>query len=335
LRIAGPSWRVAADGDTVVVQLDSPDGSFPAELALVRHSVVRREGGRILGTGPFTVTQAQPGRKMVLTAREDYWGGRPFLGSIDIDLSSGPRSATSAWSSYQLAEVAPEQAKMAGAAGYKTVGSAPSELLALVFAGSVSPEQARLRDALSLSIDRKVLSDVLLQGGGEPARGLLPGWMTGYDFLFSADTNLAMARQVTREVRQETSWTLGYDANNPIARLMAERIALNAGDAGIKLVLSTNGTTDARLVRLSMVSLDPHVALANLASDAGMTPLSFPGNSSEELYGVERSFLQAHRIIPLVHVKAAFALAGSVTNWTNSRAGDWHLADVWLRAEKQ
>ena len=335
LRVANSTWRVSPDAETVVIQLEAPDTNLPAELALVRHSIVRRDGAKISGTGPFTVTQWQPGKKLTLAAREDYWGGRPFLGSLEIDLSNDPRPQAVDWARYQLEEIAPQQARRAAGSGHRTGASSPSDLLALVFTrAAASAEEGRLRDALSLSIDRKVFIDVLLQGGGEPARGLLPGWMTGYDSLFSSETNLPLARQVVSETKQKASWSLGYEGNDPVARLLAERIALNANDAGIKLSPTTSNSADLRLVRLSMVSLDPQIALASLAANTGMTPPKFNNNSSEELYSAERALLQTQRAIPLVHLKAAFALAGSVNNWTDSRNGDWHLADVWLGANK-
>lgn len=335
LRVANSSWRVSADVETVAVQLDSPNIDFPAELALVHNSIVRRDSGKLSGTGPFTVTQWQAGKKLGVVARDDHWSGRPFLDSVEIDLNNDPRGQAVDLSKYQLADMASEQARRAAGSGHSTDSSAPSDLLALVFArGPASTEEGQLRDALSLAIDRKVLSDVLLQGGGETAPGLLPGWMTGYAFLFSAETDLPLARRVVSEVKLEAAWSLGYDANDPLARLMAERIALNANDAGIKLVASTKSVTDVRLMRLSLTSLDPDVALASLAANAGLTPPKFTSHSSEERYAAERVLLQTKRVIPLVHLKSAVALTDSIKNWSMSHSGDWHLSDVWLGADK-
>jgi MarR-like DNA-binding transcriptional regulator SgrR of sgrS sRNA len=328
LRVRNPAWRVSADADSIIVQLDSADIDLPAELALVRNSIVRRNGNDMIGTGPFNVTQWQAGKKLVVAARNDYFAGRPFMDSVEIDLGG---VNTLDWTHYQLAEIATRSA----GSGQRVESSAPSGLLALVFTRTpASPEEERLRDALSLSIDRKVLNDVLLKGSGEPARGLLPGWMTGYDFLFSSDTDIPLARQTVTESKRGPAWSLGYDASDPAARLMAERIALNAADVGLKLVPSINAKPDIQLVRLNIASLEPHVALASLAAAIGGAPPKFAGTSSEEQYSAERTLLQSRRIIPLVHLRTTFALAGSVNNWTMNRLGGWHSADVWLGAEK-
>ena len=96
-----------------------------------------------------------------------------------------------------LIEVAPEQAHRAVGEGRHIENSAPGELMALVFARvRQSADERRLREALALSLDRTALSNVLLQGGGEPAGGLLPNWMTGYAFLFPTTADLAGARKL-------------------------------------------------------------------------------------------------------------------------------------------
>jgi ABC-type transport system substrate-binding protein len=329
LRTGNPAWHVAAGSNSVAIEVDSPNVDLPAVLALIRNAIVRREGGKLAGTGPFTVREWLPGKKLALTARDDYWNGRAFLSSIEIDLSGDSGSVD--LGKYHVAEIAPEQARRL--TGSRV--SASSELLALVFTRiPASAIEGRLRGALSSSIDRKVIAEVLLQGGAEPARGLLPGWLTGYGFLFSADTNLASARQAVGESRQKPAWTLGYDASDPLARLVAERIALNAADAGIKLLPTPRTDADLRLVRLSLASLDPHIAIDSWAANIGLTPPKFAGTSSEELYAAERRLLQTQQVIPLVHVKAAVAVAGGVNGWANSRSGDWHLADVWLGVDK-
>ncbi len=334
LRAANSSWHILSAGDAITIQIDSADIDLPSKLALARYSIIRHDNRSLIGTGPFVVSQWQPGKKLSLTARNDYWNGRPFLDSIEIDLNGGPASSYDL-GKYQLAEIAPEQARRAANAGRKLESSAPTELIALVFSQPRKGiDEGRVRDALSLSIDRRVVNDVLLQGGGEPARGLLPNWMTGYEFLFSSETNVPLAHQVVTESKLVASWTLGYDTTDSTARLLAERIALNAHDSGINLLPTNNAIADIRLVRLNLSSLDPHVALMQLATDLGLPAPNFTSSSIEEMYAAERSLLQSQRVIPLVHLRTTVGVAGSVANWSNTRSGDWHLTDVWLGLEK-
>jgi MarR-like DNA-binding transcriptional regulator SgrR of sgrS sRNA len=332
LRAANPTWKVFSAGENVIIERETSDPDLLAELALPRNSIVRRDAGKISGTGPFIVTQWDPGKKLVLTAREDYWGGRVFVDSLEIELGKSFRDQSIALDlgKAQLIEVAPEQLHRPSSENNRVEHSEPVELMALVFSRDrQSADDGRLREALSLSIDRASLNSVVLQGGGEPSSSLLPNWMTGYSFIFPTTVDLQRARQNITGVRQTAPWALGYDATDPAARVIAERIALNAHDAGLSLQ-PTSGTADLRLVRLPLVSLDARVALAELAKAVGVAKV----NTTDDLYAAENNLLQSQRTIPLLHLRIASAVQSSVKNWHEVRDGSWDLADVWLGTDK-
>src|SRR5581483_8255293 len=106
----------------------------------------------------------------------------------------------------------------------------PEELLALVFAGeSRSEDETDARNALAAAVDTEAISNVVLQGGGEAAASLLPNWLSGYGFTFSGGKPQRSAPNQA-QVRAASNWTLSYDASDAIARVIAERILLNARD---------------------------------------------------------------------------------------------------------
>jgi peptide/nickel transport system substrate-binding protein len=339
LRVANPGWKIFPASDAVIVERDSAVSILPAELALARNGIAKRGGARPLGTGAFTVTQWDPGKRLALAAREDYWTGRPFLDAIQIDLGKSFRDQLLAFdlSKADLIEVAPEQSRRAAAEGRRVESSAPSELIALVFArGRQTTEEGRLRAALALSIDRGSLNNVLLQGGGDPAGGLLPDWLSGYAFLFPANSDVAKATQARGELKQAAPWTLGYDAADPVARVMADRIALNAHDINLTVQPTSSSTADIRLLRIPLPCLEAPLALAEVAASLGLPPANARGNSAaiEDLYAAESMLLQSQRVIPLLHLRVSYGMSTSVRNWSASRDGSWRLQDVWLGAEK-
>ncbi len=115
------------------------------------------------------------------------------------------------------------------------------------------------------------MNSVLLQGGGEPAGALLPDWMTGYAFLFPTTGDMQRAQLTRGEVPQAPVWTLGYDASDPLARVIAERIALNARDAGLRLQafeLQRSGRYAAGS-QFALPSLDSRLALTELGGEVG------------------------------------------------------------------
>jgi ABC-type transport system substrate-binding protein len=336
LRRTNPTWKVFSEGEAVIIERDSPAPDLPAELTLGRNSIVKRENGKIAGTGPFAVSQWDPGKTLSLVARDDYWDGRVFLDAIEIELGKSFREQAISFdlAKAQVIEAAPEQTHRA-AGGNQVQSSAPVELIALVFSHDLqSPDDGRQRQALALSIDRALLNTVVLQGGGEPAGGLLPNWMSGYGFLFPASMNLEQARQVRGEIPHTASWTLGYDSADTTTRVIAERIVLNARDAGLGMQITSANSADVRIVRLPLVSLDPQITLSNLAAELGLSQPKFASSSVDDLYAAENKLLQSQRVIPLLHLRTAYAVSNTVKNWRTARDGSWHSRNAWLAAEK-
>jgi len=331
LHAANPSWTVSADGDSVVIETTAPDVELLAELALPRNGIVHHAGNKVVGTGAFAVRDWQPGRSLSLAANEDYWGGRPFVDSVLVTLGQNWRQQMVAMElgKADVVEVAPEQARRLSSAGRTITESAPDELVALVFTREAqSAEELRVRQALSAGIDRASIVNVLLQGRGEVAETILPNWMTGYAMLFAQTGE--KAENATTPGSAGTM-TLSYDATDPANQLIAERVALNARDAGIRVQTAASaGNADLRLLRIALASPQPQLALQVAAGAAGLPTPEFQGTSPEELYAKEKEMLQSGRIIPLAHVPEATAIGPSVNGWRAGLSGGWQLADVWL-----
>ena len=337
LRTAHPGWNVSEVEDSVVIAVDSANPVLPAELAQARYAIVKRSLGKLSGTGPFHVADWQPGKSLLLAANEEYWGGRPFLDSVQIDFGRSYRDQFVALDlrKADVIEVAADQVRRAAMEGRRLAPSAPIELVAIVFGRDrPSAEDGKLREALALSIDRSSIRNVLLQGEGEPAGGLLPNWMTGYEFLFAAQADMRKAQQQRAEVPQAPSWTISYDVSDPVSRLMAERIALNAKDAGLRLQTVTTANADLHVARIVLSSTDPRVALTSLASTLNLPLPKFTGESAEAWYQAENTLLQTQRVIPLFHLPINYGLSASVKNWRTHRDGIWAIDELWLAPEK-
>jgi peptide/nickel transport system substrate-binding protein len=331
LRAANPSWRIGAEGNSVIIETAVPDPVLPAELALPRNGIAHHAGNRVVGTGAFQVNNWQPGTSLVLAASEDYWDGRPFVDSVVITLGQNWRQQMVALElgKADVVEVAPEQARRAGQAGRTVVESAPVELVALVFTRKTqSPDETRLRQALSASIDRASIVNVLLQTQGQAAETILANWMTGYAMVFAETGEHSGSVPAPATAG---AMTLSYDGSDPANQLIAERVALNAREAGIRVQASASAANaDVRLMRIALVSPQPQLSLVVTAEAAGLAVPRFQGTSAEELYQREKEMLQPGQIIPLAHVPEATAVGPGVNGWRADLLGDWRLADVWL-----
>ncbi len=331
LRASNPEWKVLPAENTVIIQTQSADPELPSELALARNSIVRRAAGKLSGTGPFSIAQWIPGKHLTLAANDRYWAGRPFLDAIEIDFSKNDREQMMLLdlAKSDAVEVAPENIRRAQSEGRTLMTSHPEELLALVFANdSGSDDETRARKALAASIDAGAINNVVLQGAGEPTGALLPGWASGYAFVFAASTG--HKPQEVLPARQRPNWTLSYDASDPLAHVIAERIQLNARDAGISLQLITSGTASMRLGRIPLPSASPPVAMAELARIFQLPQPKYETASITELYSAESTLLKSHWIIPLLHMRTAFALRSNVHSWALLPDGTLQLSNVWM-----
>lgn len=336
LRRANPAWNVRAEGDSLSIEADVPAAEVLRELSLARNAVVKRDSqNNVVGTGPFHISNWQPGKKLTLAAEEDYWGGRPFLDGIEIDLgSSYRRSATPESGKAELIEIAPEQIHRIAPDRFHVVRSNPMELLALRFAAEArSPEEKKVREALRLSLERRSMHNVLLQGAGEPTASLLPSWISGYGFVFPVEADRAKAQGLRDQVPGVPKLSIGYAPDDPLGRLLAERIALNARDVGLAVQVNANAS-ELRLVRITIASSDPQTALGECLRQLGLTADLSKTYSLEDVYGAESSVLAADRVIPLFHLPAVYASTGDVRDWTIHSDGTLDLSAAWIRSKQ-
>lgn len=335
LRAANPQWKVFALGDLVMIETESPDANLPAELALPRNSISRAANGTLLGTGPFVVAKWDSAAKhLSLAANNQYWAGRPFIDAVEVDTGKLYRDQIMLLDlgKSDIAEIPPEAIRPAQSGNRLVLTSAPEELMALVFSrDAASSDEIKQRTALARSIDTAALNNVVFQAGGEPAGAMLPDWLSGYGLLFPSGS--AGAGAIHEKLPQSPSWTLSYDSGDQIAHIVSDRILLNARDVGITLQTTNSPTSDIRLVRLPLPSLDPQVGLSELARQTHQTAPAFPNASITANYSAENALLQKRRIIPLLHLRNAIAVRPNVHAVVVRPDGTWNLRDVWLSPE--
>jgi ABC-type transport system substrate-binding protein len=305
----------------------------------------------VAGSGAFHIAQWESGKRLTLAANENYRGGRAFVDAVEIEMgrAAKDRLLDLEAGTTDFAEIPPEEARRAEQRGVRVSASRPEELVALAFTeGHPVSEDARAREALSRSIDRAAIVNFILQKEGEPAGGLLPQWSNGTAFLFPTGTDAAGAKELWAQITGSSHIALGYDSGDSLAEAIAERIAVNARDAGISISTeaipaagSTAGNYDVRLVRLRAKSARPREALsgfvAALAPAAGLDSTPMPAASSaEQIYARERDIVSSYRVVPVVWLPRVYGLGSRVRDWKAPAAGEgWPLADVWLEQESQ
>lgn len=354
--------QVSAAGNALVLQSASPLPDLLELLASGRYFIYRAQpDGTLAGTGPFFVAEAfiaagdAKNGHYVLKANENCWAGRPFIDTIDLTLGFPAlrRLLDLQLGKADLIEIAPELVRRAAQENLRVWASTPVITYGLrIDASQSAAANPRLREALSDSLDRATMANVLLQKQAEPAAALLPQWLSGYAFLFDVDTSLDRAKDLRVKLPPGLAAAaqplrLRVDANGELPKLLAERVAVNARQAGmsvqvvnrpaqhetVSIAPPAEPAAGLHLFAWHVTSLSPGLELDSFLTALGASESAVPDNATsepEQLYARERKILEDRRVLPLVALPEYAGLGASVRNWLPARWGEWHLADVWL-----
>jgi peptide/nickel transport system substrate-binding protein len=360
------AWKYSApDRQTVSIEASSPIQQMPSVLALPRYAIVKRQMDNntavLIGTGSYKLSQWQAGERAQFTANEDYWGGRPFADMIEFQMGASLREQLMdrQLGQYAATELSMDQIRMVEQSNQTLTLSRPADLLAIVFLQPDSGGRpgkrtvdARVRQALGLAMNRAAISNVIFQRRAIAASGLLPQWLTGYEFMFDGAVNIERARELRADAAAFVvinPIALAYDFSDPLAKLVAERIAVDAREAGIVVQPYAEShinskaarmqiNADAVLLRVPLQALDPAAALAARIDDLGLFQESAPAilaaTRSEDLFELERKMVESNRVVPVAHVPQALWLNAATHNWQQLATGTWDLDQLWVEGAR-
>ena len=321
---------------TTVSSLDPAVAPANADEAAAKReieSLIYEKGSTnaVAGSGPFRISEWQPGKHLALAANSDFAGGRPFVDAIEIEMGRNvhDRLADLQLGRADLIEISAEDARDAAVRGVRVSASQPDELIALIFpTGHAETDDARVREGIADSIERAAIVEFLLQKEGEPAGGLLPQWLSGTAFLFTTAPDRVRGKELRAQIASSPEIRLGYDASDSLEESIAERIAVDARESGFAVTPTATNGAGARLVRQQMSTLEADAALRSFTGMAAPT-----SNTSEQVYDAQRTALDGFREVPLVWLPRVYGLSERVRDWQAPATGEsWPLADVWLDA---
>ena len=153
--------------------------------------------------------------------------------------------------------------------------------------------------------------------------------------------NLDQARQLRGEIGAAPALKVGYDPGDMLARQTAERVAVNARDAGITLQVAPlpagwNRMADSGVdLWVERVRIDgPIMDKGLMEANKGLGLLVNGPDNPEQAYAAERQFVDSLAVIPLIHIPELLGIAPRVMDWSATPWGAWHLADISLAGEK-
>ncbi len=181
------------DDRTVEFELVEANAAFPAILAMDFASILSAEYATAMmaagsperldrdpvGTGPFRLTEYQRDALIRYEAHADYWGGGPPLDRLVFDITQDPAVRFQKLRSGDCQVMAAPDSKdlpaMAADKNIRLVGEPGMDVAFVAFNTDRPPlNDARVRRALSLAIDRREIVAASFDGLGIAAANLLP-----------------------------------------------------------------------------------------------------------------------------------------------------------------
>ena len=236
----GPIDKVeAVDKYTVRFALKSPFSIFPAVLAVPNGRIVAREGlgdmkalaSREFGTGPFKLKEFIPGDRVLVERSPDYFRkGEPYLDGVLLRVFPDPATELAAFKSKEIdliSGLTPDlHSQIATTPGAEALSVSGGTFVAVTLPSDKPPfNDNRVREALKLCVDRKLMLAAIHNGQGE--LGVDHPVSTAYPVhspLPPRTPELDRARQLMKEAGLGNGVTVKlFAANSPPFR---ERVAV-------------------------------------------------------------------------------------------------------------
>jgi peptide/nickel transport system substrate-binding protein len=236
----GPIDRVEAiDKSTVRFTMKAPFSVFPAIVAVPNARIVAREGladlkalaSRDFGTGPFKLKEFVPGDRVVVERFGDYFHkGQPFLDGVTLRVFPDPATELTAFKSKEIdliSGLTPDLfSQVATLPGAEALAVPGGTFVAVTLPSDKPPfNDNRVREALKLCVDRKLMLAAIHNGQGELAVDHpVSTAYAAYSPLPPRPPDLERARQLMKEAGLASGVTVKlFAANSPPFR---ERVAV-------------------------------------------------------------------------------------------------------------
>jgi ABC-type transport system substrate-binding protein len=179
------------DRHRVRVEFTRPNPLFikhaqSARLAIVSREATEAAGGRItektlVCAGPFVLKGGRSNYQWVLEANPAYWGGKPRIDRLELFVVPDENTRLAQYENGELDFIEPpvsqlERIRKDPALSRDLLTKPRGRSIVFGMNQTVQPafRDRRVREALALAFDRKLISQVLLQGTVEPGRSVIP-----------------------------------------------------------------------------------------------------------------------------------------------------------------
>jgi peptide/nickel transport system substrate-binding protein len=244
------------DDQTVVFNLNQPDTTFLKLLSTATTSIVDEDtfpadkllgDDKVIGSGPYKLSQYKPGEQAVLEANENYDGERtPSAPQVFVQYFNDPAPLKQAIDSQQIdiawRTLSPTDLNdLEGSDGVNVIKGEGSEFRYWVFQLANKPvEDVAVRQAVAQVIDRQAIADNAYDGTVEPSYSIVPPGFGGQKDSFlekygEPDVDAAKKTLEDAGIKTPVNLKLGYTPTHygPNAVDEANELAGQLNDSGL------------------------------------------------------------------------------------------------------
>ena len=270
----GPAYMVAdiasittPDDLDVTIKLKHPNSAFLSYLACAYGPKMMSPTGLAankgkdddqtylqthdLGTGPYTITDAEVGSKYAMKAFDGYWGAKPYFTDIDLPVVTDSSAQQLQFNNGQLAAILhdiPSSAAASFLANKKvnsyTLPSMISEYFYVNPASALFKSTAN-RLALLKAIDTDQIVKQTYFGRGTKATQLYPANMMSAEF---AKQDITVDPSVLKGIvssapSSDKNLTIGWDSSQPDSQIVANLISTQLAPLGLTVKVQSYPTS--------------------------------------------------------------------------------------------
>jgi peptide/nickel transport system substrate-binding protein len=248
----------AVDKHTVRFTLNAPAATFLVNLGGKYNGIIPKDSGgdgkalltKAIGTGPFTVEEFDPSRRLLLKRNAAYWGNqKPSLDGIVFQAIPDESSIVAGLRTGQL-----QMAEFSSALSFRVAKAvatleavqAPStRWVVLDLAGAQEPtSKLEVRQAIALALDRNAIVQIAGNGLGQRLGVLPPGlkaWAVPVQELPNQQRDVARARALLQKAGYggRVSMKLRNIVGFPALAAAVPVIVENLREAGIDVAVET------------------------------------------------------------------------------------------------
>ncbi len=243
-----------------------------------------------IGAGPFKFVENQDNVKIVYEAFTDYWKKNPGVQTLNFNAITDPATRYTAVSTGEL-----DLANVMTADLLQTVIDDPNVELVpttsvpfwIEFIGYADPESpfndVRVREAVTLSLDREAINEAETGGGGESVGQWIPRQQQGALQAEAIEQDLDRARELMAEAGYADGFEVAALTPLPNYFSLGERVIQMLGEIGITTTLvqmdrgeflaqvnsGTDATFEGIVVNISGAGGDAAVRIRNFATCDG------------------------------------------------------------------